>query len=107
MLPLPENLKRFNDDWTYFKLGTVNVIGRCNTKKEMFSELHLNETETNIVVMHGELRDRSDFGGVIGKKDIENLGIDYLALGHYHSYSEQPPSFDDYIIQYRDQNVNP
>lgn len=88
MLPLPENLKLFDDEWTYFKLGDINVIGRCSTSKEMFSELALNENETNIVVLHGELRDRSDFGGVIGKRDAENLCIDYMALGHYHSYSQ-------------------
>lgn len=88
LLPLPENLKLFNDDWTYFKLGSINVIGRCSTSKEMFSGINLNENETNLLVMHGELRDRSDLGGVIGKKDAENLSIDYMALGHYHSYSE-------------------
>ena len=87
-ISLPENLKLFGDRWTYFKIGDVNFIGRCETCPDMFSEISLNENETNVVVLHGELRDRSDFGGVVGKKDIEDLSIDYLALGHYHSYSE-------------------
>ena len=92
MLPLPKNLRLFNDGWTYFKLGNVNVIGRCSTSKDMFAELNLNENERNILVLHGELRDRSDSGGIIGKKDAENLAVDYMALGHYHSYSKNEVS---------------
>ena len=38
--------------------------------------------------MHGELRDRSDFGAIIGLRELSDKGIDYLALGHYHSYRE-------------------
>ena len=33
MLPLPQNLKFFDDNWTYFKLGAVNVIGKAETTK--------------------------------------------------------------------------
>ena len=86
-IPLPENLNFFADGWTYFKLGSVNIIGRCETAPDMFSDIVLAKNETNIVVLHGELRDRSDYNGIIGKKEIEKLSIDYLALGHYHSYS--------------------
>ena len=87
-LTLPENLKIFGDGWTSFKLGNVNFIGRCETSPDMFSNLLLSSNEINVIVLHGELRDRSDFGGVIGKKDVEELNVHYLALGHYHSYSE-------------------
>ena len=84
---MPENLKVFENDWTYYKLGEVNIVGRCETAPDMFSTLKLSEDEVNIVVLHGELRDRSDFDGVIGKKEAEQIPADYLALGHYHSYS--------------------
>ena len=86
--PMPENLKLFGDGWTCYKIGEVNVIGRCETSSEMFSELTLNKDEVNIVVLHGELRDRCDAWGDIGKRDAEELNLDYIALGHYHSYSE-------------------
>lgn len=86
--PLPENLKLFGEDWTYFRCGDVNIIGRSETAPDMFSKIMLNENEKNVIVLHGELRDRSDYGGIIGIKDAEELAIDYLALGHYHSYSE-------------------
>ena len=87
-IKLPENLKLFENDWTYFSLGGVNFIGRCDTAADMFSKIKLNKDETNLVVLHGELRDRSDEGGVIGAKEAEELDIDYIALGHYHSYSK-------------------
>ncbi len=86
--PLPDNLRLFGSDWTYFNLGSVNFIGKCDTDKEMFSSLRLNKDETNILVLHGELRDRSDGRGAIGIKDAEELDVDYIALGHYHSYSK-------------------
>lgn len=84
---IPENLKLFEDDWTYYKLGEVNIVGRSETAPDMFSTISLNENEVNLIVLHGEIRDRSDFNGVIGKKDAEEIPADYLALGHYHSYS--------------------
>ena len=85
-IELPENLKIFGEDWTYYRLGDVNFIGRSETSADMFDTLRIDKSEKNIVVLHGELRDRSAAGGVIGTKDVEDSGIDYLALGHYHSY---------------------
>lgn len=88
-IAMPENLKLFGEDWTYFRLGDVNIVGRCETKENMFASLSLCENEKNIVVLHGELRDRSAENGIIGKKELSELPIDYLALGHYHSYSAE------------------
>jgi DNA repair exonuclease SbcCD nuclease subunit len=86
-IELPENLMIFGKEWTYFKNGTVTVAGRSETSKDMFDTLVLDGSKKNIVVLHGELRDRSAEGGVIGIKDASDKGIDYLALGHYHTYS--------------------
>lgn len=85
---LPKNLKLFNDEWTYFKLDDVVIVGRCKTSADMFETLRLERDKRNIVVLHGELCDRSDSNGAIGVKEIDELPIDYLALGHYHSYAE-------------------
>ncbi len=87
---LPGNLKLFNDDWTYFRLDDVVIAGRCTTDENMFKTLKLDPSKRNIVVLHGELRDRSDNNGAIGVKEMEELPIDYLALGHYHTYSATP-----------------
>lgn len=84
---LPKNLLIFEDNWTYFNFGNVTVAGRCETSEDMFDTLSLDPSRKNIVVLHGELRDRSKSGGVIGLNDARDKGIDYLALGHYHTYS--------------------
>ena len=31
---LPKNLKLFNDEWTYFKLDDVVIVGRCKTSAD-------------------------------------------------------------------------
>ena len=86
---LPKNLHVFGRDWTYFTLGEVTFAGRSETNADMFNTLDLLPDDKNVVVLHGELRDRSGENGVIGIKDAQDRGIDYMALGHYHTYSNQ------------------
>lgn len=85
---LPQNLKIFSKGWTYFTVGNVTLAGRSETSPDMFDTLSLSSDRTNIAVLHGELRDRSAEGGIIGTKDAKEKFIDYMALGHYHTYSE-------------------
>ncbi len=89
MPSLPENLKIFGDGWTGFSFGDIYITGRCETEPDMFGKLNLPSDKAAICVLHGELRDRSDFGGIIGKKELPGSKISYLALGHYHSYSSE------------------
>ena len=85
---LPENLRIFQQGWTYFTKDGVRFAGRWETEPDMFKTLEdKGDSEALVCVLHGELRDRSDFGGVIGKRDAEFSSPDYLALGHYHSFS--------------------
>ncbi|MBR2965370.1 MAG: metallophosphoesterase [Clostridia bacterium] len=86
---LPDNLFVFGEEWTYFSSGELVIAGRTETSPDMFETLSLAEDRKNVVVLHGELRERSDRGGVIGRRDAAGRGIDYLALGHYHSYSAE------------------
>ena len=86
---LPKNLKLFGEDWTYFNYGEVCVAGRSEIADGMFSTLSLDYEKTNIVVLHGALADGKSGGEIIGRRELEGKSIDYLALGHYHSYSEE------------------
>ena len=86
-LEIPRNLFIFGEEWTSFSAGDVVISGRSSLKKGAFDELKLSSDMKNIVVLHGELRDHTDTD-VIGKRDAVGVGIDYLALGHYHSYDE-------------------
>lgn len=87
-MALPKNLYIFGEDWTHFELGDILISGRSVCSENMFDTLRVAHGKRNIVVLHGELRDNSAYPDVIGKKDAAGRGIDYLALGHYHSYSE-------------------
>lgn len=88
-IKLPDNLKLFGEDWTYFNYPGVCVAGRSEIREGMFSSLDLSYEKTNVVVLHGALADGRSGGEIIGRRDLEDKNIDYLALGHYHTYSEE------------------
>ena len=85
---MPKNLKVFGDEWTYFDYGEVVVAGRNILTANMFSELSLDAGRKNIVVLHGALKDYSGASDGISLPDAAECPIGYLALGHYHSYTE-------------------
>ncbi len=86
-ISLPGNLKIFAEDWTYFKIGNLTIAGRSKISSDMFSSLSLYEKNINIVTLHGELASY-DAADKISIQELRKLPIDYLALGHYHSYSQ-------------------
>ena len=86
---LPENLKLFSEEWTYHTVGKVTFAGRNEICEGMFNSLSLPEDGKNIVILHGELRDKSSYPESIGLREAAGKNIDYLALGHYHSYSAE------------------
>ncbi|MBO7196607.1 MAG: DNA repair exonuclease [Clostridia bacterium] len=86
---MPDNIRTFGDEWTYHRIGGVTFAGRNSITQNMFNELSLPHSTKNIVILHGELRDRCSAPESIGIKDAADRGIDYLALGHYHSYSSE------------------
>ena len=83
---IPKNLFIFGEEWTYFKAHDVVIAGRSRCSEGMLESLDLREENKNIVVLHGELRDRCASPDIVGLKDMAERNIDYLALGHYHSY---------------------
>jgi DNA repair exonuclease SbcCD nuclease subunit len=83
---MPNNLKTFGKDWTYYKLGNLTVAGRSEIREGMFESLDLNDSDKNIIILHGEIRDNSAYPDAIGLREASLRHIDYLALGHYHSY---------------------
>ncbi|MBQ2737604.1 MAG: metallophosphoesterase [Clostridia bacterium] len=83
---LPKNLCIFGDKPTEYKIGEVSVIGSSRTGKSVFSGLDLDRGRVNILVLHGAVGGGGEDS--ISMADARGLGIDYLALGHYHAYSE-------------------
>jgi len=84
---LPQNLKIFGDEWTYFTYDYVTFAGRSTITPDMFDRLSLNYDQTNIVVLHGALTEGRCGGESIGIRDAAERHIDHIALGHYHSYT--------------------
>ena len=91
----PENLKIFSaDDWVSYSYEEVVITGReirdnnCNT---LATNLILDQSHCNIVMLHGQ---ESDYMGknqtyTIALPDFKNKNIDYLALGHIHTYQSE------------------
>ena len=88
----PENLKYFKDEWTCYQYGDVSVNGIVISElnsKVVYDTLKLEESITNIVTMHGAVAGykTTDEAEMISIPLLKDKNIDYLALGHYHSYS--------------------
>ncbi|HHT98391.1 MAG TPA: DNA repair exonuclease [Clostridiales bacterium] len=87
----PDNLKTFNDSWESYEYDNLSISG-CEFSKEMnkniYSKLFLDEEKLNIVVLHGQesIYDNKDDAEIINLRKLQNKNIDYLALGHIHSY---------------------
>lgn len=80
------NLHTFSDAWQCYTFGDICIWGAEITSGNalsMYSTLSLREDKTNIVVLHGQVGDRSG-EGLINLKKLRGKGIDYLALGHVH-----------------------
>ena len=90
---IPANLKLFNgDNWTSYKYENIVISGIEFGKKdnyEIYKSLMLNQSDFNIVVLHGQetnYADKKDKAEIINLKELKNKNIDYLALGHIHKY---------------------
>lgn len=80
------NLKTFGEQWQYYDYGDITVAGAelsQNNAASVYSTLTLKEDRTNIVVLHGQIGDAAEKGG-INLKRLRDKNIDYLALGHIH-----------------------
>lgn len=90
---IPTNLLTFGNDWTYHNLENNVVVAGINITKEnsksLYSSLKLSKSNTNIVVMHGQVSKyfAKDTYEIVNISELKNKNIDYLALGHIHSYS--------------------
>ena len=91
---LPQNLKTFNSyNWTTYDYDdlTISGIEFGNVENyEIYNSLILDKNKKNIVVMHGQESetDVKDKAEIINLKALKNKNIDYLALGHIHTYKK-------------------
>lgn len=81
----PPNLRTFGRTWTSYEQQDVVITGAEITEElpdDLLERLTLEEDRLNIVMLHGMA---SEYGP-IPLKALKNRKIDYLALGHIHSF---------------------
>lgn len=87
----PSNLKLFSNEWTIYKYDEVSIYGAelsQDNSISLYNTLIPEKSETNIVVLHGQESkyENKDKTEIINIANLKNRYIDYLALGHIHSY---------------------
>lgn len=89
---LPENFKTFTEEWTYYRYGNVVVAGLELSRGNCtacYGELDLGQEDVNIVMLHGQVSTRPGQEQVAIPR-LRQKHVDYLALGHIHSYQCAP-----------------
>lgn len=92
---IPDNLRLFSESWTKYTDTDNGVviagaeIGDCNSEN-IYSLPSLDTDKYNIVVLHGQITLSSSEDGryMINLGRLRGKNIDYLALGHIHSFAE-------------------
>lgn len=88
---LPANLKRFGAEWTSYRRGNVTITGMELEQEKWdacYDALNLPEETCNIVMLHGQISTQSG-AELIALPKLRGRNIDYLALGHIHSYQKE------------------
>lgn len=83
------NLRFFSEEWTTFTFPGAAVSGielTPGNALSLYSEIPRVEEPVHIAVMHGQISDSAG-AGLIQPRRFRGAGVDYLALGHVHSYS--------------------
>lgn len=91
---IPENLHLFaKDKWVSYQIPGEEIVitGRevdAKSASDVASELVLDQSKTNIVMLHGMDSEYTahDNSYVIDLTKLRGRYIDYLALGHLHTY---------------------
>ncbi|MCR5431134.1 MAG: metallophosphoesterase [Lachnospiraceae bacterium] len=88
---IPKNLYLFNETWTSYELSEkIRIYGlefNSVNSASAADTLVTDPSDINIVMLHGqESMSASDKTEVINLKSFRNRNIDYMALGHIHSY---------------------
>ena len=85
---LPENLHTFGPRWTGYDLDGVAITGLELDRENCtncYDDLTLDREKTNIVLLHGQTAPQPGEDQVCLPR-LRGRGIDYLALGHIHSF---------------------
>lgn len=91
----PDNLMLFRSDWTTWTMNAPDGFSVSITGAEYnagipldYQSLELDPGVVNLVMLHGQLLEHGtgQHPEEIDLRQLQNKNIDYLALGHIHSY---------------------
>ena len=85
---LPDNLHTFGPAWTHYDLGDVTIAGLeldQDNWENCYDTLKLDTGRVNIVMLHGQTSTQPG-EEMVALPRLRGKSIDYLALGHIHSY---------------------
>lgn len=87
----PENLKLFGTTWTYYRYDDAVIAGAefdDANSEALYDSLVLNRNDCNLVLLHGQTEKyrSAEKTETVQIGALKNKNIDYLALGHIHSY---------------------
>ena len=90
---MPDNLRTFREEWTVYQQGELCIAGAELSEKTqdgIFGRLTLDPERINLVMLHGTAAEygTGEQAGAFSLRALQNKNIDYLALGHIHSYRE-------------------
>ena len=94
------NLHTFSDKPEGYELDDVRITGielTAGNCESFYTSLSLDKEKTNILMLHGQVADRAG-DGLIDPKRLRARGIDYIALGHIHSFSVAFPDKDTTMV---------
>ena len=85
-----DNLKTFTAEWSGYTYDNVYVCGLELARENatsLYSTLKLDASKINVVMLHGQVASTAGVDKINPTK-LADKHVDYLALGHIHSYSE-------------------
>lgn len=87
---LPKNLHIFGNSFSYYSKENVVFCGKSFPKYSDFENISLQNSKINILILHGAWDTGVSKSAEIPIGLLRDKGVDYCALGHYHTYSEVP-----------------
>ena len=86
-----ENLKTFGEEWNGYSYDDVYICGieiSAQNAMSLYSTLKLDKSKKNVVLLHGQTAQSMGVDKIVLSK-LTDKNIDYLALGHIHSHTEE------------------
>lgn len=84
-----KNLKTFGEEWTTYEYGFLAISGvefLKDNAASIYSSASFRRDKFNVVMLHGQIADTVQSGNVV-LNALKGKNVNYLALGHVHSFS--------------------